>query len=325
LQARHTPNESDPDLLSIYDEPVRKFLEKEIKESGHDSRELSPVFDVVIREAKKKITKTTLSFPSAIVLSAVEEQALTIMRAILSQDKKIRNLRERIRSYESIFLVGAGISFESGMPLTRILQDILEFSGASNYEELTRDKEKCLKFKKKFREICEKKVPSKSHQSIVTNFPKYIKEIICLNWDNLIERCGKMLSPPRNINKINEDIPVSTKHHIWKFHGDIDNIKCENIKGKGGWIFPHEEGCVFNCFIDYVKNSRLSTSLFTFVIAGYGEREKEISNRIIDLFETTPPRPTFRIGFDLMRLHEEKYILGPSDYILPKIMPISLD
>lgn len=322
MQVDYTQNDPNSDPLSIYNDPVRNFLKENIKKHGHDVRDFSPVFDMIIREAKKKIPKEILSFPPAIILARIEEHAFTIILGILSQDNKIRGTQERIKSYGSVFLVGAGISFESGIPLTRVLQDLLKFCRASNYEELSKDKEKCLKFKREFGKICKKKEPSRSHQSIVINFPKYIEQIICLNWDNLIEKCGKSLSPPKNINKINEDIPVSTKNHIWKFHGDVDNIKEDNIKGMGGWVFPHEEGHVFKCFIDYIKNSRLSTSLFTFVIAGYSEREKEICDKIISLFEKEPPRPTFRVGLDLTRLHNTQYIFGPSDYILPKIMPL---
>jgi len=324
MQAECTRNEPDSDFLSVFDEPVRKFLKKQIEDSGHDSREISPVFDIVIQAEKKKIPKNILSYPPGIVLARIQEQALATIRSILSQDSKMKKLRERIKSYESIFLVGAGISFESGIPLTRILQDVLCFSGANSYEELTKNQKKCKIFKQKFGEICNKKKHCKSHLLLVTNFPEYIKEIICLNWDNLIERCGITLSPPRKINKINEDIPVNTQNNLWKFHGDVDNIKNDNVKGEGGWIFPHEEGYVFNCFTDYVKKSGISNSLFTFVIVGYSEKEKEIVNKIIEIFEKEPPRPTFRIGFDLSCLNDEKYIFGPSDYILPRIMPITL-
>ena len=36
--------------------------------------------------------------------------------------------------------------------------------------------------------MCKEKEVGNSHTLIVKNFPNRIKEIICLNWDNLIER-----------------------------------------------------------------------------------------------------------------------------------------
>ena len=118
--------------------------------------------------------------------------------------------------------------------------------------------------------------------------------------------------------KINEDDHVTTKHNLWKFHGDVENIKSNNIPGKGGWIFPDENGYVFNSFLRYIETHGLKEMMFTLVIIGYGERESEIS-KIIDLFEKMGKRPIYRIVLDLRYLNNEYYIVGPSDFILSRI------
>ena len=65
--------------------------------------------------------------------------------------------------------------------------------------------------------------------------------------------------------------------------------------------------------------------IFTFIIVGYSEHEKEIYDKIIKCFEESPgPRPTYRVGLDLASLHDPHYAVGPSDYILQRILPISL-
>jgi hypothetical protein len=258
--------------------------------------------------------------PPRILRSKIEEHAYAYVHGVLSQSKKWKSAHECIRSYCSIFLVGAGLSFESGIPLTKVLKDILEFCGANNYDELRKDEQKCKKFKLEFKRVCDEKNVGTSHKLIALNFPRYILEIICLNWDNLIERAAKELG--REIHKIHEDVAVVGERHLWKFHGDVENIKTDNVKGKGGWVFPNEGGYVFNNFIKYIEEKGLLKRMFTFVIVGYSEREEEIYGKIIKSFEKR--RPTFRVGLDLKRLHEENYIVGPADFVLKEILPLQL-
>jgi len=309
------------DFLDMYDEPVRRFIEENMSAIGYDPADFTPVIDVVIEESKNLVRREDLHLPPGLMLSRIEEQALVFIRGILAQSWKFRGIHDRIRSYGSVFLVGAGTSFESGIPLTNVLDDLVSFSGASDYEDLRKDRDKCFKFKEAFKAVCDKKKPSVSHKLIALNFPEHIREVICLNWDNLIERSAAALQR-REMRKVNVDEPVSDRNYVWKFHGDVDIIRRDNLKGKGGWVLPFEEGHVFSCFLDYVKESGLDNSMFTFIITGYSEREKEIYNMVIDCFEKKPPRPTFRIGLDLSRLHQENYLLGPCDYVLQKILPI---
>jgi len=224
---------------------------------------------------------------------------------------------------DSVFLVGAGISFESGMPLTDVLTSLLEFCGANDYETLRVDRDKRKKFQVEFKRICDRKSPGTSHKTLALNFPKHIFEIVCLNWDNLLERAFRQYEV--NFSKLYRETVVSGGRHLWKFHGDVENICEQKCKGKGGWVFPDEEGYVFPCFSKYLYESGLKNDFFTFVITGYSEKEKEIYEKIINAFENEPPRPTFRIGLDLSRLSEDNYIVGPSDFVLEKILPVKLD
>jgi hypothetical protein len=306
--------------LDVFDKPVKRFLEQQIRELGYDPRELLPVIEVAIEEAKKLVHEEKVLLPPRILRSRIEEHAYAYIHGVLSQSKKWKSAHECIRSYCSIFLVGAGISFESGIPLTKVLKDLVKFCGAEDYDELRRDREKCLRFKLEFKKICDKKHVGTSHKLIAKNFPEFILEIICLNWDNLIERAAKELG--KSIHKVNEDVAVRDERYLWKFHGDIENIKESNIKGKGGWVFPNEGGYVFNCFLDYIKRTELKNRMFAFIIVGYSEGEKEIYENIIRHFEKEPPRPTFRIGLNLKRLGEENYIVGPADFILKQVLPI---
>ncbi len=313
---------ADFDLsLNLFDEPVRRFLESQIRDLGHNPDELRPVIDVALEEGKSLVGKEISPLlPPSIIRSRIEEGAYLSIQAILSQTRKWESAYERIRSYSSVFLTGAGISFESGVPLSKVLADLMMFCKADDWSELRRNNQKCLKFKSEFKSICDRKNPGVSHKLIAENFPEHILEIICLNWDSLIERAAQELG--KAIPKENEDRHTSGERHLWKFHGDVENLERDNVRGKGGWVFPDEDGHVFNSFIRYVEETGLRGQLFVFVIAGYSEKEGNIYDKVISVFEAEPPRPTFRIGLDLARLREEHYIVGPSDFVLRKMLPL---
>lgn len=321
MLAGFTPDTPDS-YLDIFDVPVRGFLESQIRELRYDPLELRPAIDVAITEGKKSVYEESLFYlPPSLQLARIQESAYSFILGVLSQSKKWDSAYERIRSYSSIFLTGAGISFESGMPLSRILTDVLKFCTAKDCDELRREKKKCLKFKLELKRISDGKQPGTSHELIAQNFSQCILEIICLNWDNLLERAAQKLG--KKINKVNEDRRTTDQRHLWKFHGDVENIKSDNMRGKGGWVFPDEEGYVFKSFVRYVDETGLKGQLLAFIILGYSENEKQIYDNVISVFEKAPPRPTFRVGLDLSKLHEEYYIVGPSDFILKKILPSS--
>ncbi len=305
----------------MYDTPVRDFLQKELQNIGYNPADFAVVIDVALRDAKGLLTMDDISsLPPAILRGKISEHALVYLQGVLAQSQKLTNTVKRINAYGSVFLVGAGISFESGMPLSEILKDLLCFCKSKKYEDLRKDKSKCLKFKLEFQKLCSQKEPGRSHEMLALNLPKNIFEIICLNWDNLIERGALKFS--KRVLKINEDALPTTRGHLWKFHGDVENIKKDNSRGRGGWVFPDEGGYVFNCFKEYIKSNEALSSIFTFIIVGYSEQEEMIYNSIIESFEENPPRPTIRVGLDLSRLKEDTYIVGPSSFVLEKILPI---
>jgi hypothetical protein len=244
--------------------------------------------------------------------------------------EKGNDIKNRIESNKSVFLVGAGLSYGSGIPLTNELDDILKEVGANDYKDLQNNQnnnEKSQKFKERFKEICYKASPGISHKLIARNFPKYIKEIFCLNWDNLIEKAFNKCN--KKIEKINRDgIGVIVRNinqggYLWKFHGDVDNLDHD-------WIFPNHEGRVFENFKNYLKNNQfLQSGQFIFVIVGYSEKEKNIVNDVIEILENTAESTTriglnpFKLGLELKHLHEENYIFGPADFVLEHILPIN--
>jgi hypothetical protein len=309
--------------LGVFIEPVKQSLESYVQNVGHPALQLEPIIYTAIEEAIKSITAPTETRSPRILRQRVESIALVYIRGVLSQNRAWRRCRERIKSYYSVFLVGAGFSYGSDMPLSNILNDLTEFLGIKDWDELRKDAKKFLKFKTEFKALCDRKSPSDSHKLLIKNFPKYIYEIICLNWDDLLEKAAKQIGMP--INKQNEDKPTTTERNIWKFHGDVENIKEDNIKGQGGWVLPDEQGYVFDSFLKYIADTRIKEKLFTFIIIGYNETEEVIYKKVISLLEHEKgnPRPTYRIGLELKNLNKENYIVGTADFTLNKILPIS--
>ena len=315
--SQHAANPS----LDVFDEPARHLLESHVKQMGHSPTQLTPLIYAAIEAAKKLLADGPTFTSPRILLQTITSRALIYLSGVLSQNKKWRRCSERIKSFSSIFLTGAGFSYGSDMPLSSILGDVLTFCRVKDGEwgELRKDANKCLLFKTQFKVICDRRTPSVSHNLVIDNFPKYILEIISLNWDNFFEAAAR--SRGKNLNKENEDRPTTNLRNLWKFHGDVENIKNDNVKGQGGWVFPDEEGYVFTSFGTYIDQTCLKDQLFTFVIVGYSENERVIYEKITALLETTPPRPTYRIGLDLKNLHDDNYIVGTSDFVLNKILP----
>ena len=317
MSTASSPPYPNPEL-NRFDAPVRKSLESHVRRLRQDPTILEPVISAAIDEAKKTITRAPPISSLLLQLKALESHAVGYVDAVLAQSNKWLGLRSRILAYSSVFVAGAGVSFGSEMPLSNILTDLVTFCQARDWREIAGSPAKCLIFKNEFKRISDGKKPSLSHCLVVANFPNRVLEIICLNWDDLFERAAQAVG--KLLNTENQDRPVTTGRHLWKFHGDVSNIQPSNIPGQGGWIWPDEQGYVFPSFVTYLQNSGLKTQMFTLVVLGYAEHEEEISN-LISLLEQNPPRPTFRIGLDIARLHDDRYIVGPSDYVLGTILP----
>ncbi len=303
------PESFNPAIENIIVGKIKKIYEKEIKK----------IFKVPIRDLDNfvkipKLIGYTLKYTLKVELNAY------IVKTFSNISRKSSEAQEKIKTWKSVFLIGAGTSYESGLPLTSTLNDLLKFVKAKNYQQLQNNQKKnnkCKKFKEEFKKICETSPIGVSHTIIAFNFPKYIKEIICLNWDNLIEKAFNKCN--KEIEKINRDgIEVKVKDieqggYLWKFHGDVEDLDYK-------WIFPNHRGRVFKNFRDYYRrNNWLKNNLFVFVIVGYSEKEKNISDNVIKLLEKNRKHVTYRIGLEFKRFHHKNYIFGPADVVLELI------
>jgi len=183
------PESFNPAIENIIVGKIKKIYEKEIKK----------IFKVPRLDNFVKITKL-IKYILEVELKA------HITKTFSNISEKSSKVQEKIKTWKSVFLIGAGTSYESGLPLISILNDLLKFVKAKNYQELQNNQKKnnkCKKFKEEFKKICETSPIGVSHTIIAFNFPKYIKEIICLNWDNLIEKAFNKCN--KKIEKINRD------------------------------------------------------------------------------------------------------------------------
>jgi hypothetical protein len=251
----------------------------------------------------------------------IHQEAFTYVTGIFIQGNKIRNLAGLIKSYDSVFIVGAGISFEAGVPLANTVEYLLKFVGANNYEELRLSEDNCLLFKNEFAKVCNRKLPTISHRALANNLGRTILEIICLNWDDLIERAGKECGRILNVQHTDNNDVLVNGRCLWKFHGDIQNIQKSNIKGSDGWVFPDEGGFIFDSFLQLVNTDIRLRSLYAIIIVGYSERDERV-NEVIRILKLNGRRPIFKIGLDFGSLKSEDYIVGPSDFVLSKLFDL---
>ncbi|HEX9896438.1 MAG TPA: hypothetical protein VGA85_02085 [Dehalococcoidales bacterium] len=313
-----SPNSASTSL-DIYEVPVKKKLEAHIVRVGYSAAQLNPIIDAAIQEGKRSITDAVRSLSPIVIRERIYRSAVTYIESVLSQTKKWNLCRELIRNYSSVFLAGAGVSFESELPLSDTLEYLKRFCKATSWIDLRSDISKCHNFKLQFKIVSDRKVPSASHKLLIKNFPSKVLEIICLNWDDLFERAANLQK--RTISKQNQNTTVTGMRHLWKFHGDVALITNDNVAGQGGWIFPDQDGYVFDSFIQYTVNTNLKNEPFTFIIIGYNEKEQAIYDKIIRPLELSPPRPTYRIGLQLDKLHDQTYIVGTSDFVLKQLLP----
>jgi hypothetical protein len=313
--------------LESYREPLQKHLFSKVRERGYDPEEIEVLINrsisMAIQDVLKGIRENPkiryLFPPHPLIQSELEYNAFGYVLAVLSQSIKINELRDIIRIYGSILVVGAGLSARPGVPLVKDLKPALEICGAKDYLELAANESKSLKFKKIFKQVCDKKHVSISHKLIAEHFGQKISQIICFNWDNLIERAAELMNII--IPKVNmESDPLNEDCYLWKFHGDVELIALDNQIGHGGWVFPGENGQVLRCFHKYIEDKGLKDALFAMIIIGYSEKDGGKIDEIINLFEKTPPRPTYRIVVSLDDLDKPNYIVGPADFILQRIL-----
>jgi hypothetical protein len=302
-------------------EPAKRKLRILTRRFKVDVSTIEPLIDKLIKIGYDQTVEVLESTPflktsTELCVNHIVTIAYQHFEFFISQEDKIEELRRLIRIYGSIFIVGAGISFGSDMPLTRHLKPILDFIGVSDYNSLIKANKTRI-FKMKFKELSDGKPFNQSHTALSKNLSIHIKQIICLNWDDLIERAGEKLG--KSVSTVNEDeMPNSKDNFLWKFHGDVRKIKDHNNKGKGGWIFPDEGGYVFESFKQFVSKYYYE-EIFVLVIVGFSERDKAISEVIGNLNYDPGVRPTYRIGFDFQKNTDNEYLIGPAEYILKRI------
>jgi len=295
--------------------------------------DFDPLIEYAIQYAVKEFRKELED--GTAVLRLVEDTiyhyCVVYLRAIVGQYFKFKNLVEALRQFGAFFLVGAGVSFESELPIARHMgplvfplltrlhpkTDYADWESACTDPSSSLIRADCWKqikdnpeildsFKLEFKRLSDGKDPVKSHELIVKYFiDGKILELICLNWDSLIEREYEKQTGIR-ISKISSD-GIVRPHSLWKLHGDVEDIH-------GNWILPHEEGQPFMSLVMHL-NSLTSP---VFVIIGYSEREIRISGDIISKVE--PLRQTFRIRPDINPLTAtERDIASSARYAMKKI------
>ncbi len=193
--------------------------------------------------------------------------------------------RNVLTSNGSIFIIGAGFSYDSYAPLLREMEGIacstLYDLGVENPRDLyLADERKAWEhisrgwqvFQKHVAFMLSPKEPSDQHVILAELFHTgHITHIVSFNWDDLIEKAYRKL--------YNEDIPLvatedtTSDHALWKLHGDIGNPEER-------WVLPFEEGRVFHALQQIVLQTTVPT-----IAIGYREQEPVVLDKLLTVLE----------------------------------------
>jgi hypothetical protein len=286
------------------------------------------VIERIISEIEKGELKPIGELEDFIFVQS-QEYIKRIASRLFLEGRKLRDVIQ-LAPIKLILIIGAGFSFEAGMPLTRHLSLILkpmgfDFKGYEDIKEafrkISQDKEKDKEFKERFILYLKEGLQrgeikiTEAHEIVIKKFgDDKILEILCLNWDNLLEICYKKLTGNKilKINRENVSIQEDTfLHCLWKFHGDVDDPDYE-------WIYPGTKGRVFSNFKKYLE-FLIKQRKYTLcgLVVGYSELDEEMGN-VIEMIEKS--FVLFRVGMDMRLFNKHKnYILAPARWILPQI------
>jgi len=193
--------------------------------------------------------------------------------------------RNILASNGSIFIVGAGFSYDAYVPLLREMEGVacstLYDLGVADPQDLyhrddmaawERIAEGWKTFQHHVSYTLSPKEPAKQHFIIAELFKLgHVTHIVSFNWDDLIEKAYRQMYN-KEIPKIVEE-DTTSDHALWKCHGDILNPDKR-------WVLPHDEGRVPPA----LEEISVTLSVPTIVI-GYREQEHLVSKKLIEVLE----------------------------------------
>lgn len=295
---------------SLLDELKRAIPYYPNKELLHDL-----ILAKVVEDLNREIQSGKIpSLPPKDEIERRYKDYLFNIRICLFKLLREQRIQDLVKSHRVILLVGAGLSSEAGIPLTKFLSKF-------DFKKIKEDKKMQQEFKMKFKsEFLEREIikHTDAHNIVAEMFHrKVVIEIICLNWDDLIERAyeskfGKIRKINREEQQPFDDDNDGFYHYLWKLHGDIRDLDYD-------WIYPGMKGRVFQSLQKYILE--LKSHVLIFLIVGYSEQDEEIKEKIIEPLESSLYIYTYRIGMDLELFdkYPEKYIVIPAEWGLPMV------
>ncbi|OAA83567.1 hypothetical protein [Clostridium ljungdahlii] len=250
-------------------------------------------------------------------------------------ESSLSDLTNEIKVHGAIVIVGAGISFEAGLPLYNQLAPLIwqvvdEFPSIKDmykrdrtlpakliignsienlknaFNFIENNVEAVLRFKELFKILNDKhhKNPSISHQYLCQLIHAgYIKIVVSFNWDDLLEMAWEQLYG----TQINDN-----KNNLLKPHGDVRNVNSK-------WIFPNSSGEISVSDKKSISLASENTPC-TFIILGYSESDPNIVDQLIEPNEVK--NKVFRISpsaIDSIPLMASEALNSIVNNLLPKV------
>jgi len=238
-----------------------------------------------------------LPFWKGLTEYALLEELLEVLEIPVSRrDKHLRDVARSVITLRKplILIIGAGFSYDT-MPITNELQPLLiqflrEVGISSPTRMIQEDdeqvwriiKENSARFNDMFSGWCAKAHPAPQHKIAAKMLHDgHISYLISFNWDDLIER-AHMNSFSETVSKVVKNGNTPEVPSLWKLHGDVADLSSD-------WIFPFEQGRVFDSLIESLDRSIDQNCPQFVLIVGYSEWESVARDRLIRWLENNIP------------------------------------
>lgn len=216
----------------------------------------------------------------------------------MAEDPVLAELMERLQTWKAVLVVGAGVTREIDLPLTKHLDFLIkrltgeeprsEQKRIEAFDRIATDQTMEAKFRKEFALVCHEHA-GKQNLALNTLAALYhvdrIRHIVTTNWDDSIEQhykaqFGRAIEKIATASAVTPTVKIrgiDTPKALWKLHGDVADPQ-------GPWIYPNDPGRVFP---GLVKEAAASTTML--ITVGYGMADAGVMSGLIKPMSKTCP------------------------------------
>jgi len=329
-------------------EDIKRYLQITLKLDLEEFVDVIPfVRDQCIKDLREFVLeqKMTLDEPLPdVTYKQLYEVALNAAKLYLDriagQEVKLEKLGKGLKDGYAIVVIGAGLSSEAGLPVASELDEGAFVSYHQAYPSVER--EQCFDENGKLEPSIWKKIkrshraynffvqwfsnkcndpnvnPARSHGDLIHFYQKgRFLELLCLNWDNLIEKAHRKYNNGRDIPTTVFDKSVDGDQkcgRLWKLCGCVEHPEL------GTWVLPGFSGKLPSSLVSCIKAYNRKATDYIVISIGYSEESEEGGRSVAKQIKSvTKPRQVIPIRPDLAPDAPKNVIIGTASHALNRL------